>query len=225
MVHLADEAVRPWTTTAGVRTWLVDLAAAPGVVLAAERLLTDDERRRAQRGTPAVHRRRVLLRAALRIVLAEASGLAPGAVSLVPTAHGRPSPAGPGGPLLDANCSASGELGLVAIGRARRVGVDVEKVVPWSADISAEGWLSAAERAALQCLPVDERALAATRSWTQKEAVLKARGTGLLDDPCSVVTSVGRPSGVVAGWAVVDLPVPRGWVASLASGPQKKESS
>jgi 4'-phosphopantetheinyl transferase len=49
--------------------------------------------------------------------------------------------------------------------------------------------------------------------------VLKARGTGLLGDPCAIVTPVGRPAGVIAGWAVDDLPVPRGWVASLAVGP------
>jgi 4'-phosphopantetheinyl transferase len=204
---------------AGTRVVLVDLtddAALPE----AETWLTPDELARARRGTPAVHRRRVLLRAALRLALGNELGLAPDLVPLSTTPLGRPTVATPAD--LDGSCSASGELGIVAVGR-RRTGIDVEAVTPWSAAVLDEGWLAAGERRALVRLPEAARAVAVTRCWTQKEAVLKALGTGLCGNLAATVTEVGRTDGEVAGWPVHDVPVPHGWVASLAVAPEEKE--
>jgi 4'-phosphopantetheinyl transferase len=205
---------------AGTRVVLVDLgdvAALPR----AETWLTPDELARARRGTPAVQRRRVLLRAALRVTVGDELRLPPDLVPLASTPLGRPVVAAPGD--LDVSCSASGELGIVAVGR-RRIGIDVEAVAPWSAAVLDEGWLAAEERRALVRLPEAARATAVTRCWTQKEAVLKARGTGLRGDLAATVTEVGRPDGEVAGWQVHDVPVPHGWLASLAVAPQVKEN-
>ncbi|MGY1692656.1 4'-phosphopantetheinyl transferase family protein [Geodermatophilus sp. SYSU D01105] len=218
--------VRSWPASAcgDVVVRLVDLAADDDAVSRSAASLSREELARARRGTPPVHRRRVLLRAALRAVLAEELGTAPDRVPLTTTAAGRPRLAldGTG---LDANCSASGALGLVAVGRGRRVGVDVERVAPWHPGVLDEGWLCASERRALTLLSPAARAVAATRAWTQKEAVLKARGTGLRDDPAATVTVIGRADGVVAGWPVSPVPVPDGWVASLASAPEQETSS
>lgn len=193
---------------------LVDLVADDDELARAEAVLSPDELARARRGTPAVHRRRVLLRAALRTALAAELGTAPSRVPLTATAAGRPQlPVATG---LDASCSAGGPLGVVAVGRGHRVGVDVERVAPWTPDVLDEGWLDGSERLALTRIPVGARPLAVTRAWTQKEAVLKARGTGLQDDPAATVTVVGQAEGLVAGWTVRDVPVPDGWVASLA---------
>ncbi|SNS73127.1 4'-phosphopantetheinyl transferase superfamily protein [Geodermatophilus pulveris] len=197
----------------GVLTRLVDLAAGGDALARAAAVLDPAELARARRGRPAVHRRRVLLRAALRAALADELGVAPGAVPLHADPSGRPRVGVPG---LDASCSASGALGVVAVGRRCRVGVDVQAVAPWTDDVLDEGWLARAEQEALTRLPAGARPLAATRAWTQKEAVLKARGTGLRADPSATVTVVGRAEGVVAGWTVRDVPVPDGWVASLA---------
>jgi 4'-phosphopantetheinyl transferase len=94
----------------------------------------------------------------------------------------------------------------------------VEQVAPWSPDVLDERWLSRTEQLALTGLRPEDRPVAVTRAWTQKEAVLKARGTGLRDDPAAAVTVIGRPEGTVAGWEISDVPVPEGWVASLAVG-------
>jgi 4'-phosphopantetheinyl transferase len=206
-----------------VHVRLVDLAGGAEAVASAESSLTAAELARARRGTPAVHRRRVLLRAALRAALGADLGIQPRHVPLATTAAGRPYLAG--WPDVDANCSASAGLGLVAIAHGRRVGVDVERVVPWSSSVLDEGWLVADEQEAVVSLPLAERAEACTLAWTRKEAVLKARGTGLLDPPSAVVTPVGRPTGLLDGWAVHDLPVPRGWLASLAVGPLEEISA
>jgi 4'-phosphopantetheinyl transferase len=197
-----------------VEVHLVDLAAPAKQLAEAESCLTRDEVLRARRGTPAVHRRRVLVRAALRTALATELSTDPARVPLATTEFGRPYVAGR--PELDVSCSASDRIGLVVVGRGRRVGVDVERVAPWTADALDEGWLAESERQALTALPPEERPTALTRCWTQKESVLKARGTGLLEPPSSVVTTVGRRAGTVAGWDVLDVPVPPGWTASLA---------
>lgn len=200
---------------------LVDLGADDDTTARAARVLTPAELAHARRGAPGVHRRRVLLRAALRAALAAELGASPAAVPVRTSPSGRPVVEVPG---LDAGCSAGGGLGLVAVGRGCRVGVDLERVTPWSPDVLDEGWLSPVEQRALTRLPASARAVAATRAWTQKEAVLKARGTGLLEDPRTAVTPVGEPAGTVAGWAVHDVPVPDGWVASLAVAPDEERS-
>ena len=215
MPPLAPAPVRAGEPDVAVQ--LVDLAAGDEVLTRAEALLTPAELARARRGTPAVHRRRVLLRAALRTALAAELGIAPERVPLAVGSAGRPQL--PAALRLDANCSAAGPLGLVAVGRGRRVGVDVERVAPWTPDVLDEGWLSPSEQAALRRLPQRYRALAVTRAWTQKEAVLKARGTGLRAHPAATVIRIGRAEGTVAGWAVRDVPVPDGWVAALATAP------
>jgi 4'-phosphopantetheinyl transferase len=213
-------AVRSEQPRPDVAVRLVDLVADGDELARAEAVLTPAELARARRGTPAVHRRRVLLRAALRTALAAELGTAPGRVPLTATAAGRPQlPAATG---LDGSCSAGGPLGVVAVGRSCRVGVDLEPVAPWTPDVLEEGWLDGSERLALTRLPVSARPLAVARAWTQKEAVLKARGTGLRDDPAATVTVVGRAEGRVAGWTVLDVPVPDGWVASLAVAPNEE---
>lgn len=204
----------------GVTVTVVPLVADDDALARAEALLTPAELARARRGTSTVHRRRVLLRAALRTALATELGTDPRSVPLTAGATGRPEL--PAATHLDAGCSAGGDLGLVAVGRGRRIGVDLEPVAPWTPDVAEEGWLHPTELRAIAALPPGDRPVAATRAWTRKEAVLKARGTGLRDDPAAVVTAVGRTGATVAGWTLHDVPVPDGWVASLAVAPDEE---
>jgi 4'-phosphopantetheinyl transferase len=199
---------------AGVLVRVLDLAPGGEALARAAATLTPAELSRARRGTAAVQRRRVALRAGLRTALAVELGVPPRAVPLATTPEGRPYPVGV--PRLDANCSADGDLGLVVVGHGCRVGVDLERIRAWSSDVLDEGWLNAGERQALLALPDAARAEAATRSWTQKEAVLKARGTGLREHPASVATQIGARAVSIDGWEITDVPVPDGWVASLA---------
>ena len=203
--------------SASPTVWHVALDASHADVARAEELLTDDERKRARRGTEGVHRRRVLLRAGLRRVLAVRLGVPARAVPLRVGVTGRPELAFADG--LDVNCSASGAVGLIAVADGVRVGIDVQRVAPWDPDVLAEGWLSAGERAAVVALPEAERPEAVTRSWTQKEAVLKGLGTGLSGGLARVVTPIGRASGAVGEWQVRNVAVPHGCVATVATAP------
>jgi 4'-phosphopantetheinyl transferase len=198
-----------------VDVWQVGLDLPEPRLERAAALLTPAELARADRGTPTVRRRTIAMRAALRTVLGQELDCAPGDVPLATTAHGRPFLDGTV-PRYDLNCTGSDDLGLIVVARGSRVGIDVEPVAPWTEETAAEGWLSPAEVAALRALPPAERAEAATRCWTQKEAVLKALGSGLSLPPAGVPTSPGRACAHSGGWVLFPVVVPSGFVATLA---------
>ncbi|WP_231849012.1 4'-phosphopantetheinyl transferase family protein [Paramagnetospirillum magneticum] len=80
------------------------------------------------------------------------------------------------------NCASCDGLLLIAGSRQGPVGADVEtleRCIPVWEDAS-QGF-APAERALLAALPAARRPLAFARLWTAKEAVLKARGTGIVD--------------------------------------------
>lgn len=95
---------------------------------------------------------------------------------------------------------------MVAVCPTRRVGVDIEAMT------------AAAEVGEVACHP-DERprdAIAATRLWVRKEALLKAHGAGLTVDPRTVCLS---PDGeVLAGppGVIVDVDAAPQWTCAVA---------
>jgi 4'-phosphopantetheinyl transferase len=197
-----------------VRLWRVDLAERGPVDRLALDFLPAGEQWRAHRGTEQVRRRRVLLRIALRQVLGQLLSVAPADVPLAEVA-GRPTVTA-GDSDLSVSCSAAGQIGLVAVAEGMSVGVDLEPHANRRlADALDEGWLHPAEVDRLAALPRGRRALALTRCWTQKEAVLKGLGVGLARHPRTVRTPCAD-SGIVEGWTVAPVPVPDSHVAALA---------
>jgi phosphopantetheinyl transferase len=195
-----------------VVVWRLDLTA-PWDVDAALACLTDPERERAQRGVPVVRRRRVIVRWALRNVLAALLDVQPGAVSLHSEA-GRPVVGGPFLDVVHTSSSACGDVALIAVSVGAPVGVDVERQLPGTVrDALAEGWLSDREAVRLRHLPDPSSAL--TRCWVQKEAVLKAEGVGLRRSPATVATSVAD-SGHIGSWRIRPVPVPESYLAAVA---------
>jgi 4'-phosphopantetheinyl transferase len=80
------------------------------------------------------------------------------------------------------NGSACDGLMLIAGSRHGPVGADVETLPRCTAawqDAARE--FTPAEQARLAAIPAHDRPLAFARLWTAKEAVLKARGTGIVD--------------------------------------------
>ncbi|MCO7221259.1 4'-phosphopantetheinyl transferase superfamily protein [Klenkia sp. PcliD-1-E] len=120
-------------------------------------------------------------------------------------------------PDVDVSCSRRDGLGLVAVAVGARIGVDVERVVPWTGNTVLEGWLSPTESADLLAVPPPLRPQAAARSWAEKEAVLKAVGTGLLTSPRHVPTTPGRATRRVGTWTLLPVTVPEGFEAVLAT--------
>ena len=173
------------------------------------RALTGEERRVAGSITPARARARYVAgRTLLRRRLGRLLGRDPLAVELVEGPDEKPSLAEP---VLSFNVSHAGDQILIAISRPRRLGVDVEQVRP-NFDPSAvtEQLLDAADRDAVTRAAAREGVGAFFRYWTRYEALVKARGDGL-------VLPLRGFAEVAEGLDVRDLDVATGYVAAVAA--------
>lgn len=194
-----------------------------------EGTLSADERRRAASFLFPRHRRAfVRARASLRAILARYLGEGPEHLGFVLGPHGKPELADPKS-ALRFNLSHSGGLALLAVSRAREVGVDVEALRPVpDAEAIAERFFSPAESAALRLLPTEQRLLAFFRCWTSKEAYLKAIGDGLAKplDGFDVAVDPGAPARLLRvacdreearRWSLLALDAGPGYVATLSA--------
>jgi 4'-phosphopantetheinyl transferase len=160
-----------------VHVWCTSLAVDDDELARALSLLDEREQERAERlRVPAVRRRFVAARAALRSVLGESIGLEPSAIRFAYGGHGKPRLAD-GGPHF--NASDSGDWAVVALANAE-LGVDVEAVRELrDAGRLARRICTGRELEHLERMPEHERDAALLRLWTCKEAGLKAVGLGL----------------------------------------------
>ncbi len=191
-----------------------------------EPLLSADERERAERFRFDAHRRRfVVARGTLRRFLGAEIGRDPASLRFVLGPRGKPSLAD--APDLQFNVSHSVDLALVACTRGRRVGVDLEQVVPLDDLLGmARRTFSRAETAALEAIPEADRLLAFHLAWTRKEAFVKAVGDGLSFplDSFDVSLAPGEPARILAirdaerareSWSLVHLDAAPGFAAAL----------
>ncbi len=124
--------------------------------------------------------------------------------------------------------SRSQDLALVAIADGMEIGVDLECIEP-NPVVSeiARRYFSAKENASLSTLFGSAYIETFFRCWTRKEAFLKGKGIGLLQDPAGFEVSLlpGEPAALldcsaspaeVKSWELFDLPVIPGYSASLA---------
>lgn len=198
----------------------------PGVELA---ILSADERERAARFVRARDRRRFArCRAALREILGECLGQDPGSLSFVTRGHGKPALAPDPGETeagIRFNVSHSAGLALIAVGRDRELGVDLEQIRSITEmDRIVENYFTADEYTWFRGLAETERAPTFARGWTRKEAILKGRGLGLAGLSSEAATGFGErplatgftPGGVVLGFEIWQSAAAPGYVAALA---------
>lgn len=177
-----------------VRLFQVDLRADESLLADCRRLLSDDERQRADRLLIAESARRFIVgRSALRQILASLLNIPPALVRLVVGPHGKPAMADLPADSWQFNVSHSADAALVAVTRGRAVGVDLEsKSHRLKRDELAARFFSASENQSYFELPEEQRAAAFYRIWTCKEAYLKAIGAGL-SFPLGRFTVAARP--------------------------------
>jgi 4'-phosphopantetheinyl transferase len=212
----------------GVALWWVALERAPEEAARLAAHLSAEEHARALRfGTEALRQHWIIGRATLRMLLGRVLGVAPSKVALARGRRGRPVLATADAP--DFNVSHTRDVALVGIGdrlpQGTRIGVDIEhgdRAV--NADRLARKFLTASERTHLLALPDDERRRRFLRLWTCKEAMSKATGEALaapfgrldvaVDGP---LTLAGGPEPYTpADWALHRIPLPDGYLATLA---------
>lgn len=153
-------------------------------------LLDPVERARYEATTDSDNRGRFLVGCALsRLALGELLGLPPADVPLRRVCprcggpHGKVTLAPPQANAyadVDFSVTHSGEVIGVAVCRGAAVGLDVEEnTAGLDVDTAAPSALTETELTALYARPATERRAAFLRTWTRKEAVLKALGVGL----------------------------------------------
>lgn len=84
--------------------------------------------------------------------------------------------------------------GIAVVTDARPVGIDIETIRPYKPAL-AEYVMNEAELAEIAAADSSEEAF--TRLWTQKEAVLKLQGTGILSDMKNVLPAAARLTTIV----------------------------
>ncbi len=181
-----------------VHLWHADLDSAASGLHRLGRSLSKEERRRAVRFHFATDRERfVAARGVLREILARYLNTTATCVHLGQGTSGKPF-------LLDHrhlrfNISHTWSTMLVAVGREREIGVDIERL---DADVAIgdldETTLSMPEQRVLDRLDGESRRAAFLAFWTRKEALVKADGRGLslrLSD-----IDVSAPAGLVKRW-------------------------
>ena len=161
----------------------------------AERLLAN------RRVTSELRRRAVLSRAFLRMALAGSLGCGETDIPINLGEHGKPFLLEPDhSAKLDFNVTHTGEHWICALTATGPIGVDMETPrdeTDW--DALVDRYFSTAEGASFRLLPEARRKEAFFRTWTSKEAFLKARGSGLATPlrDFDVVVDPDRPVGLI----------------------------
>lgn len=205
--------------TVAVALWTIALDGEPEPHELA--LLPADERWRAgEIVVPAVRRRFVRARAALRRVLGRRLGVPPHALAFAYGPTGKPLLADHPG--LHFNLSHSGERAVLALCEDGEVGVDLESVRHRSQVLPvALRFFADAEAAAVAACEGEAQVATFLRIWTRKEAVLKATGRGMGVDTRAI--AVGGDACVprlgvdfdTRELLLADLDLGPGWFAAL----------
>lgn len=225
-----DGPEHPLLKSGEVHVWRACLDISSGLFRQLWATLSPDERLRAER----FHFQRdrehfVAARGGLRDIVGRYTGSAPESLRFAYDEFGKPRLSGEAGlESLRFNVSHSHGVALYAVASGREVGVDLEYVrEEFACQEIAERFFSRREVAALNALPVEERAAAFFDCWTRKEAYIKALGEGLShplhlftvslnpDQPAALLYTDDDPK-EAARWSLSELFPGQGFRAALA---------
>jgi 4'-phosphopantetheinyl transferase len=221
---------QPALTGDEVHVWRFSLEPQPGLLTQLEGSLSEDEIERAGR----FHFERdrshfVAARGFLRDILARYLQEEAARLRFRYSAYGKPELAEEfSGTGIQFNLSHSGQIGLLALGCGRSLGVDIERVrTEVAVDQIARRFFSPHEVDVLLSLPEPLREGAFFNCWTRKEAYIKAWGEGLSMplDQFDVTLAPGEPACLLdtrpdpdeaARWSLRRLDPAPGYAAALA---------
>jgi 4'-phosphopantetheinyl transferase len=206
-----------------IHVWTVDLNLNPQQVGEFNQFLTVQERQRAAKFINPLHGSRwTVARGYLRQMLSQYLDLTPAEIVFSYGQQGKPAVEGND---LQFNLSHSGDRAVYAISAKDPVGIDLEYIHPLPATDLVDRFFSANEQAIFHRLPVSLQQAAFFHAWTQKEAYLKACGTGLstpLDqievsiDPRTPAAIISAP---IAGiWQIQQLEIAPEYAGAIVVG-------
>ena len=178
-----------------VRVWGAHVPDLLGRIDALDQTLCAAEREKAARFRRAVDRHAsIVARGALRILLSGHTGLAPREIQFEYMATGKPYVASSD---IGFNVSHSGDWVVIALGRDRSIGVDVERVRR-AIDVMAIAarYFTPAETALIEA--AEDRHAVFFTLWSRKEAYVKARGSTLFRELSSFAVPIA--DGERDGW-------------------------
>ena len=185
-----------------INVWRVSLEQPVECVERLSRILSTDERMRAERFHFDRERKRFIVsRGALRTILGRYLGVGPDQLRFRYGPHGKPCLSEEFDRCaLGFNLAHSNDLALYAFASGRKVGIDVEHVHPIpDAEQIAARFFSKYENAVLRELPESQRLEAFFNCWTRKEAFIKAIGDGLTSSLGPISSFAGpRRTGAIA---------------------------
>jgi len=161
-----------------VHVWRVSLNLPEAHIQSLQRLLADDELKRAQRFYFQKDRNHfTIARGVLRHILGRYLNKSPSRLRFCYNSYGKPFLSKE---TLCFNLSHSHGLALVALTLGRKIGVDLERVRSNTDFLAiAERFFSPQEVAVLQALPEHQQQEGFFNCWTRKEAYIKGKGRGL----------------------------------------------
>lgn len=208
-----------------VHVWRIALDQEAATLATLRRLLSADERARADRFYSAKHRDHFTVgRGQLRTILGHYLQRDPAALEFIYRGNGKPALADEA---LRFNLAHSHGLAVLAVTRGREVGIDVERVRSTVGGPElAERYFSAREVAALASVPEELKQKAFFHGWTRKEAYIKAVGKGLalaldsfdvslIPGEPAVLLEVRGVEGEAERWTMAEVPVPEEYVAAV----------
>ncbi|WP_373545565.1 4'-phosphopantetheinyl transferase superfamily protein [Chamaesiphon sp.] len=205
-----------------IHVWSVTLNLERNRVDEFSQFLTTQERQRAAKFINPLHGDRwIVARGYLRQILSQYLDLTPAQIVFTYTQHGKPKLEGSP---IQFNLSHSGDRAVYGISHSP-IGIDLEYIHPLPAADLVDRFFSPAEQAIFHNLPIDIQSAAFFHAWVQKEAYLKACGTGLstpLDqievsiDPHTPATIVSAPIGDI--WQIQKLDIPSGYAGAIVIG-------
>ena len=211
---------RPALADGEAHVWLAHLPSARASFDRYARVLSGDERARAEKFHFAEHRERwQMTRGILRLLLARYLEADARALAFEYGAHGKPQLKHAANLALHFNASHAGDYAAIAMTRSGEVGVDIERIrkdMPRRDEI-ARRYFAPGEQQQLFALPEFERDCAFFALWTCKEAFVKARGDGIFSgldqfevalDPPHVVSVAGTDIALLNWWMAALPPVP-----------------
>jgi 4'-phosphopantetheinyl transferase len=206
-----------------VHVWSVDLDLDREQIDQLGRFLTPQESQRATKFINPTHGDRwIVARGYLRQILSQYLDLTPAQIVFRLGEQGKPAV---NGHPIEFNLSHSRDRAVYGISAKFPIGIDVEYIHPLPAADLVDRFFSAAERAIFHNLPSDSQQAAFFHAWTQKEAYLKACGTGLstpLDqievsiDPTTPAAIISSP---IAGiWQIQKLAISHDYAGAIVVG-------
>ena len=231
-MHIADPGFEPGALALlpdEVHLWRIDLDKVAVEEARWQRILSEEERARAERFHFSRDRQKFsATRALLRTILGKYVGCNPETIVFRYSQKNKPSlESDLGASPVEFNVSHSGSRALLAFARGRKVGVDLELVRSnFDYESLARRFFSPAEQKELAAIEAPEKCRGFFRCWTRKEAYIKANGAklSLPLDGFDVSLQVGEQNALLATrpdggesalWSLREIEAGDGYEAAL----------